>query len=215
MKRPLIGNVTKRPEEKSKFPPKDDHSLWLLPQPLKFGENHGWLYRNVEPQKLEEPRRPKTSNKNQLADWKVLHDLWKKERDKTKWGRYVYPDMVFLKFLGHLKNKRPVILHMFPESSTELLGYNHWLGERELVIHDVLSEGFEYDFIWVRLPVSSSLKKYQGVVERAVVALKAGGSIWVDRGRGVGDDGLLGCVQGVLGGSLSVVVESDLGWGLR
>lgn len=205
-----------RSKQKVVYLPKDEHSLWLLPQPFDFNSDHGWLFRPPGKSSLEEPPRPKVKDKELIRKWNVERRRWHDEVKRLN-VKYLYlpPDDTFLKFLGEWRNKRPSILHLHPASSTELMAYGHWLGERDLEVVKEPVDGVLYDFVWLRPAKGSSAARWKADVERAVMACKAGGALWVGKGSGMDDNALLGPVERVLEGKMKVVSSSSLGWGFR
>lgn len=220
-------------KKNSSVPPRDDHSLWMLPQPLDFREDHGWLYKPspenegalFESGQTKEPTTKdsgKTSSVTSSASSRFSALKRKRNRARTIKSTnleqiYRPPDETFLRFLGEWKNKRPSILHLHPVSDVELMAYGHWLGERDLVIDVEPVDDRLYDFVWVRPATGSTYDRWKDDVERAVRACKAGGALWVGKGSGMDDNALLGPIQALLEGekgvSMEVVSSSDLGWG--
>lgn len=204
--------------KKSVHVPRDEQSLWLLPQPFDFETDHGWLYSKVRDRSFIEPERPSSRDKTVLRDFRRKQLAWRKEVNSVRMLElYIPPDEVFLKFLGRWRNKRPSILHLHPVSDVELMAYGHWLGERDLVIDVEPVDDRLYDFVWVRPATGSTYDRWSDDVERAVRACKAGGALWVGKGSGMGDNALLGPIQALLEGedgvSMEVVSSSPLGWG--
>lgn len=222
-------------KKNSSVPPRDDHSLWMLPQPLDFREDHGWLYKPspenegalFESGQTKEPTTKdsgKTSSVTSSASSRFSALKRKRNRARTIKSTnleqiYRPPDETFLRFLGEWKNKRPKILHFHPASQTELMAYGHWLGERDLQIDTEPLGDEAYDFIFARPANASTYEAWHLAAERAVAACRAGCALWIGKGSGLDDGALLGPVQALLEGkdvaSMELVCRSDLGWGFR